>query len=252
MIEHAPYSSGSYEALEPVPLAVIFDLDDTLFDTSLSVEKLLLPKLAARGVSAQMLTEAREAAHQNGNKSLDVIEYTIQQCGQEAWDEIAAEYVQEGRDLNLLLPGATAAMDLLRAAEIPFGIKTYGTPALQALKRSAMQLPDDVPFYVIDHRNKGVILSEMYDEKRGVFMIEWLGHVAAVRVAMFENDPTAFRGLEEHMAEDRVLGLWTPHSDGDRMKLAPEGVREEKDLASAMSTLAVWADIATIDPDRQL
>lgn len=252
MTELAHRSARGFESFSQVPLAAIFDFDDTLFNTNLSVEKLLLPKLATRGISANKLADARREAHQHGNKSLDVIEYTIQQCGQEAWDEIAAEYIEQGRQLDLLLPGAAVAMDALRAAQIPFGIKTYGTPDLQALKRSAIQLPEDIPFHVIDHRNKGTMLREMYDEERNVFMIEWLGHVAASRVAMFENDPTAFRGLEEHMAEGRVLGLWVPHTESDRMKAVPEGVREEKDLESAVVAMAMWAGISTIGSNGQL
>lgn len=241
MTELAPHNRQDSESLPHVPVAVIFDFDDTLFDTSRSVEKLLLPKLAARGISAERLAEARAAAHRDNNRSLDVVDYTIQQCGQDAWDEIATEYAEQGRGMDLLLPGAAAAMESLHDAHIPFGIKTYGTPQLQELKRSAIRLPADIPFRVINHRNKGAMIREMYDEMQGVFIVEWLGYVAS-RVALFENDPTAFVGLEEHMAAGRVLGAWIPHSEADRQKPVPDGVREEKDMTSAMTTLVEWAD----------
>lgn len=240
MTELAPRNRQNPESLPRVPVAVIFDFDDTLFDTSRAVEKLLLPKLAVRGISAEMLAEARAAAHRDNNRSLDVVDYVIQQCGQEVWDEIAAEYTEQGRRMDLLLPGAATAMESLHDVGIPFGIKTYGTPELQDLKRSAIQLPVDVPFRVINHRNKGAMIRETYDHTRGVFVIEWLGYVAS-RVALLENDPTAFAGLEEHMATGHVLGAWIPHSEADRQKPVPDGVREEKDITSAMATLGEWA-----------
>lgn len=231
--------------LPRVPLAIIFDLDDTLFNTSLSMEKLLMPTLVRHGIDPLALNEARAAEHRNNNGSLDLVEYAIAKGGQKTWDDISAGYVNEGRRIDLLLPGAQEAMDACDSAGVPFGIKTYGNPLLQVLKRDASHIPTTVPFHVIDHKDKGEMLDGMYDEELGGFVIEWLGCVAS-RIVMFENDPTAFRGLERHIANDRALAIWIPHSETDRAKSGPAGLVKRETIAGGMAAVAKWTKTLNI------
>lgn len=233
------------DALPRTSLVAIFDLDDTLLDTTLAVQKLLLPQLAKLGISEEVLAEARKAAHRENNTSFDVAEYVISHHGQEAWAAIAAAYIEEGKGLDLFLPGAHEVVGMLRRAHIPVGIKTYGNPQLQVPKRDAMRVPADIPFHVINHRDKGKMLDAAYDAERQEFVIEWLGYCAS-HVVMFENDPTAFNGLEEHIATGRVLAIWVPHSQADRQKPMPVGVREAQDLTSGLEILIQWTDIPEI------
>lgn len=231
--------------LSRVPLAVIFDLDDTLFNTSLSMEKLLLPILVKHGINPDALNDARAAEHRKNNGSLDLVQYAIDKGGQKTWDEISAGYVNDGKKIDLLLPDAQAAMDRFKAANVPFGIKTYGNPLLQILKRDASRIGPSVPFHVINHRDKGEMLDAMYNEKLEGFVIEWLG-CAASRIVMFENDPTAFRGLEKHIECGRVLAIWIPHSDIDRAKPNPISLVEQKDMASAMAAVSKWSSVPNL------
>lgn len=231
--------SDGQSIFRTVPLAVIFDFDDTLFNTELSVETLLMPTLEKYGITAQQVDEARQAAHRDNDRSLDIIQYVVQRCGQQVWGEVRREYETHAKDLpSLLLPHAQEAMDILAHASIPFGIETYGIPELQEMKRKAVTLPGAVPFHVIDHRKKGKMLDRTYNEATGRFEIEWLDY-GVNRVVMFENDPTAFDGLQSHVRAGRVLPIWIP-TPRDKVKSAPIEVSETKDLAEGMSRLAEW------------
>ncbi len=232
--------SSERNRLNVAPLVVIFDFDDTLFNTELSVAALLMPTLEKYGITAQQVDEARQAAHRDNDRSLDIIQYVVQRCGQQVWDEVRREYETHTKDLpGLLQPHAQEAMDILAHASVPFGIETYGIPELQEMKRKAVALSDAVPFHVIDHRKKGEMLDHTYNKATDRFEIEWLGYGAS-RVVMFENDPTAFDGLQSHVHAGRVLPIWIP-TLRDKTKFVPIEVSETKDLAEGMSRLAEWA-----------
>lgn len=226
--------------LRPVAHAVILDLDDTLFNTSLSVTDLLLPALRRYGVTPEEIERARQAAHRDNNQSLDIVVYITQKCGAEVWDNVKEEYLSKGKTREFLLPGAQAFIDYLVVADIPFGIKTYGNPILQEMKRQVLALPDTVPFHVINHRKKGEMLARMYNSETGRFEIGWLG-VAASRVALVENDPTAFEALESYIRTDQVLPVWIPTAR-DRKKPVPVGVWPTDGLQESIHVLVSWVN----------
>lgn len=232
--------------LRRVPLAVIFDLDDTLLDTQLAIDEALHPALEAQNLSPEDFNRNREEYKNKTGHSLDAYAYVTERVGEAAWQTVAAQYAERGKDLNLWLKGAQEAFSTLQKADIPFGIKTYGSDEMQQLKRQAMAIDETVPFHVINHRNKGEMLSTMYSPEHEGFEVKWLGDFVASRVVMFENDPSAFKGLEGHIEAGRVQAIWVPHTEGDRQKEVPVGVTEVPDIATGMKSVAEWSHDARL------
>lgn len=227
-------------SLKEVPLACVLDLDDTVIDTSQMLE-LFFPVAAKYGIASESLKEARLKAREDGG-SLDVADYVISVIGRENWENLHGDFVDFAKENDLLLPGAQTALDSLAQSDVVYGFKTFGGPIWQPAKRDVAGIDSAIPMHVVNRKNKGEMMSARYDVERERFVIDWLGCVAA-KVAMIDNDPTSFNGLEEFIDRDQVLALWIPHTDTDKSKPVIDGVVQVANLEEGMRELSKWSGI---------
>lgn len=143
---------------------------------------------------------------------LDVLDETLRDEFLDMYERLTHNHETE----RYRAAGATALIEYLQAAGIPFTIMTYGGELWQEAKLKAARL-DVLPHRIIQRKEKAKIIDNWYDTQKRGFAITG-ENVLADSVCLVDDKAVAFRGLHR-----KARGYYLHHNNSIS-RLSQQGI----------------------------
>jgi hypothetical protein len=152
-------------------------------------------------ITPEQMQQARSMVEQSGG-SFDTAQYVrdmLHASGKpDDWARVADHFIAEGRQDDMLEPGAAELLDVLEESGAPYGIVTYGGELWQTAKLLASGL-EHVPYLVTTIKQKGRLLADWQILGAEGFAVppelSPHGHIISRRLTLIDDKATSFTGL---------------------------------------------------------
>jgi hypothetical protein len=177
-----------------LPELYLIDLDCTLLDTNRAVDVLISVSEEA-GVDKDLLLQSQAASEASG-RSFDIIAYLGKQgITGRALGSLFDDFVERGRNEDLLYPDVEPFLEALDMAEQESLILAYGDPRWQLNKFAATRLANRAHL-ITPRKDKGNLIADWQTVDGGYVLATTTGVLAAANtVTLVDDRADSFTGL---------------------------------------------------------
>ena len=249
-----------------LPQAILLDLDRCALDTNAAFKIAVDATAYNTPITApQMLREYSRAKrdHQSFNV-VGWINHTLTEFpGDYSWkDSVETDFVDRGREQNLLMKDVDRVIDYAMQNELHLGLVTYGASSpdradqkwidardWQLAKIAASRKLKSLPHYVCSQRQKGSLIAGWQKDETGLWLPDELtaeeGTQTVVDYAVLLDDKTdSFRGMDtETLSGIRI----TPEDEANQLEYQkgelPLGVVPVVGMTEALGALKAIVEL---------
>lgn len=207
----------------------LIDLDRTLFNTSLFLEKIYEHAEKIQSGIGEKIAKLVDTAYKQ-DETFFALEYLRQTLGVERYDAIIKDIINQTTADTWLLPGAKERLlfadqvskrSLVSVSHKNYGILSYSLyPEDQHLKVTIAGLVH-IPLYITDNPNKAMLLRTWQQPAGGFLLPDAFGSDVVDTITLEDDKLRAFRHLPKG-----VKGIWITAKPDARQQLSMSGIQQ--------------------------